>query len=134
MAIRLRSDRDTVMECSDNLAFMRPLKSGSMQLIVTSPPYNIGKKVRIQITARNLCASPSTSDFGMCPPTSKRGSLCWQVGNHVQKGENIPLDLVLYPIFREHGLDSTTNSLALRTRSALYKAPFGSIRNNSLVH
>ena len=33
-----------------------------------------------------------------------RGSLCWQIGNHVAKGEIFPLDLVLYPVFREHGL------------------------------
>ncbi|MGH6720165.1 MAG: DNA-methyltransferase, partial [Alphaproteobacteria bacterium] len=32
------------------------------------------------------------------------GSLCWQVGNHVQDGEIFPLDVVLYPVFREHGL------------------------------
>jgi len=33
-----------------------------------------------------------------------RGSLCWQVGNHVQNGEIFPLDLVLYPIFKKHEL------------------------------
>jgi adenine-specific DNA-methyltransferase len=32
------------------------------------------------------------------------GSLCWQVGNHVQNGEIFPLDMFLYPIFHEHGL------------------------------
>jgi adenine-specific DNA-methyltransferase len=31
------------IECKDNLKFMRSLDSGSMKLIVTSPPYNIGK-------------------------------------------------------------------------------------------
>ncbi|MGH6948863.1 MAG: hypothetical protein ACREDZ_16150, partial [Kiloniellales bacterium] len=34
---------DAVISCEDNLQFMRPLASGSMKLIVTSPPYNIGK-------------------------------------------------------------------------------------------
>jgi adenine-specific DNA-methyltransferase len=33
-----------------------------------------------------------------------RGSICWQVGNHVDDGEVVPLDIVLYPIFKEHGL------------------------------
>ena len=33
-----------------------------------------------------------------------RGSICWQVGNHVQNGEIVPLDIALYPVFREHGL------------------------------
>ena len=35
---------------------------------------------------------------------SPRGSLCWQVGNYVQDGEIVPVDTLLYPIFRSHGL------------------------------
>jgi adenine-specific DNA-methyltransferase len=31
------------IECIDNLEFMRTLKNDSMHLIVTSPPYNLGK-------------------------------------------------------------------------------------------
>jgi DNA modification methylase len=31
------------VECIDNLEFMRTLKNDSMHLIVTSPPYNLGK-------------------------------------------------------------------------------------------
>ena len=27
-----------------------------------------------------------------------------QIGNHVQKGEIFPLDMVLYPVFQEQGL------------------------------
>ncbi len=28
-----------------------------------------------------------------------RGSICWEVGNYVENGEIIPLDILLYPIF-----------------------------------
>jgi DNA modification methylase len=31
------------------------------------------------------------------------GSLCWQVGNYVHKGEVFPLDIYYYPIFKEQG-------------------------------
>ncbi|MCY4156949.1 MAG: site-specific DNA-methyltransferase [Gammaproteobacteria bacterium] len=34
----------------------------------------------------------------------RRGSLCWQVGNYVEKGEIVPLDSILYPVFRSLGL------------------------------
>ncbi len=34
----------------------------------------------------------------------ERGSICWQVGNYVNNGEIIPLDMVLYPIFASLGL------------------------------
>ena len=32
------------------------------------------------------------------------GSICWQVGNYVDNGEIVPLDTVLFPIFRAHNL------------------------------
>jgi len=32
------------------------------------------------------------------------GSICWQVGNHVDDGEVFPLDALLYPLFKRHGL------------------------------
>ena len=38
------SDSDcATLEATDNLTFMHSLRSGSINLIVTSPPYNIGK-------------------------------------------------------------------------------------------
>lgn len=41
---RLQVARDAHIACDDNLSFMRPLTDGMMHLIVTSPPYNIGKR------------------------------------------------------------------------------------------
>ena len=35
---------------------------------------------------------------------SDEGSICWQVGNYVEKGSIIPLDTILFPIFRDNGL------------------------------
>jgi len=88
----------------DNLEFMRSLPDASMQLIVTSPPYNIGKAyekrthldeyIRIQAQTISECVR-------LLDP---RGSICWQVGNHVHNGEIVPLDIVLYHVFKDHGL------------------------------
>ena len=33
-----------------------------------------------------------------------RGSVCWQVGNYVDNGEVVPLDMILYPVFSSLGL------------------------------
>ena len=33
-----------------------------------------------------------------------RGSICWQVGNYVENGEIVPIDTLLYPLFRAQGL------------------------------
>jgi adenine-specific DNA-methyltransferase len=101
---RLHADSDTVMACQDNLAFMRPLRSGSMQLIVTSPPYNIGKAYENRSPLDAYVQAQAQVISECVRLLHPRGSLCWQVGNHVQQGEIFPLDTVLYPIFKEHGL------------------------------
>ncbi|HUK10024.1 MAG TPA: site-specific DNA-methyltransferase [Stellaceae bacterium] len=96
--------RDAFMVCQDNLAFMRSLESESIQLIVTSPPYNIGKAYEAR-SPLDAYVSAQAQVISECVRLlHPRGSLCWQIGNHVQSGEIFPLDIVLYPIFRKHGL------------------------------
>jgi adenine-specific DNA-methyltransferase len=102
--LRLLREMDAVMECKDNLSFMRPLKNESMQLIVTSPPYNIGKSYEKRSSLEAYIQSQAQVISECVRLLNPRGSLCWQVGNHVMDGEIVPLDIALYPIFREHGL------------------------------
>lgn len=101
---RLAADKSAIIACEDNLSFMRPLKSGSMDLIVTSPPYNIGKSYERRSPLDNYISQQAQVISECVRLLSDTGSLCWQVGNHVDRGEIFPLDMVLYPIFREHGL------------------------------
>lgn len=101
---RLKTDHQVAMTCQDNLEFMRPLKSNSIRLIVTSPPYNIGKAYESRSPLDSYVQAQAQVISECVRLLHPRGSLCWQVGNHVQNGEIFPLDTVLYPIFREHGL------------------------------
>jgi adenine-specific DNA-methyltransferase len=96
--------RDAIMECEDNLAFMRYLPDSSMQLIVTSPPYNIGKSYEHR-TSLDHYINDQVDVISECVRLlHPRGSLCWQVGNYVSSGEIFPLDTVLYPVFKRYGL------------------------------
>ncbi len=97
-------DSSVVMSCLDNLAFMGLLPSGSMKLVVTSPPYNIGKKYEARSPLDAYVREQSKVISECVRLLSPTGSLCWQVGNHVDSGEIFPLDMVLYPIFQKHGL------------------------------
>ncbi len=92
------------MDCADNLAFMRPLPDKSMKLIVTSPPYNIGKSYEKKSPLEHYVQQQAQVISECVRLLHPNGSLCWQVGNHVQEGEIFPLDIVLYGIFKEHGL------------------------------
>jgi adenine-specific DNA-methyltransferase len=101
---RLQTARDAHMACEDNLAFMRPLAEGMMKLIVTSPPYNIGKRYERRSPLDAYVEAQAQVISECVRLLSDGGSLCWQVGNHIDNGEVVPLDVVLYPFFRKHGL------------------------------
>jgi adenine-specific DNA-methyltransferase len=79
----------------DNLAFMRPLTDESVQLVVTSPPYNIGKSYERRSSLADYVKAQAQVISECVRLLADGGSLCWQVGNHVDKGEIFPLDLVL---------------------------------------
>ena len=93
-----------MLACEDNLAFLGTLPDESVKLVVTSPPYNVGKPYeRKSPLASYLEAQREV--IGQCVRVlHPQGSICWQVGNYVDRGEIVPLDAVLYPIFKEHGL------------------------------
>lgn len=93
-----------VMECRDNLAFMRELDDGQMKLIVTSPPYNLGKSYEKRAPLEEYLRQQDRVISECVRLLHPSGSLCWQVGNYVEQGEIIPLDTVLYPLFRKHDL------------------------------
>lgn len=93
-----------VIECQDNLEFMRSLKKGSMNLIVTSPPYNIGKEYEKRTSLNVYIESQAATIAEAVRLLNPRGSICWQVGNHVDDGEVFPLDMILYRNFKDHGL------------------------------
>lgn len=96
--------RRVQVECKDNIDFMRSLQRGSMKLIVTSPPYNIGKAYE-QRTDRDLYIEKQAETIAEAARLlHAQGSICWQVGNHVDDGEVFPLDILLYPLFKNHGL------------------------------
>ena len=96
---------DAVIECADNLAFMAELADRSFKLIVTSPPYNLGKSYEnARLSLADYLASQEAVIAECVRLLHDRGSICWQVGNYVDNGEIIPLDTVLYPIFTAHGL------------------------------
>lgn len=93
-----------VIECQDNLEFMRTLDKGSMHLIVTSPPYNIGKEYEKRTSLDLYVESQAATIAEAVRILHPQGSICWQVGNHVDDGEVFPLDVILYRLFKDHGL------------------------------
>ena len=97
-------DEHATLACEDNLAFMERIRDGQMQLIVTSPPYNLGKDYEAKTSLDDYLEGQERVISECVRLLHPQGSICWQVGNYVNDGEIIPLDAVLYPLFRSHGL------------------------------
>jgi adenine-specific DNA-methyltransferase len=93
-----------VLYHGDCLEGLRTVPDGAIQLIVTSPPYGIGKEYEVatDLDAYLEALSPILDE--VVRVLSPSGSLCWQVGNHVRCGEIFPLDSYFYPAFQRRGL------------------------------
>jgi len=86
------------------LDFLKQIPDNLFQLIVTSPPYNIGKEYEKKLKLEEYLDQQTPIIKECVRVLSARGSICWQVGNYIDRGSIIPLDTVLYPIFNAFGL------------------------------
>ena len=101
---RFGVDENLVMHAGDCLDLLAAIPDGSIQLIVTSPPYNLGKEYEKRLK-RDAYVKQQEAVIRECVRVlASTGSLCWQVGNFVDKGEIVPLDTMLYPLFAGLGL------------------------------
>ena len=85
-------------DCRD---FFQEIVSESVDLAITSPPYNLGKiyEKHLPLDEYLHCFAVVIDELNrILTPT---GSVCWQVGNYIHKGEVFPLDVYFYRLFKE---------------------------------
>lgn len=98
------SDFNFEYKCIDCLDYCKNLPDESIKLIITSPPYNIGKEYETKLSLDNYIKSMEDILSELVRILANNGSLCWQVGNYVEHGEIFPLDIYFYPMFKKLGL------------------------------
>lgn len=98
------SANDVTLFTGDCRDLLTEIPDASAQLIVTSPPYNIGKKYEQRINLQEYLRDQKEVINKCIDKLRPGGSVCWQVGNHVDEGEVFPLDILLYPFFADRGL------------------------------
>ena len=91
-------------ECADALEFCRKIPDSSVKLVMTSPPYNIGKSYETRTSIHDYIAGFEALLSELVRVLKDDGSVCWQVGNYVDDGEVFPLDVYFYPLFKSLGL------------------------------
>lgn len=88
----------------DSLSVLTKTENEKFDLIITSPPYNVGKSYETKTSIEKYLETQEEIINELVRTLSDRGNLCWQVGNYVDKGEIFPLDIFYYQIFKKHGL------------------------------
>ena len=88
----------------DSLKVLKSVEDGKFDLIITSPPYNVGKSYETKTSIEKYLETQEEIIDELVRTLSEKGNLCWQVGNYVNKGEVFPLDIFYYQIFKKHGL------------------------------
>ncbi len=99
-----KSKLNSIIYNEDVFKGLSKIDKQSMKLVITSPPYNLGKSYEKKIGLSSYLDWQKEVIKELCRVLKKNGSLCWQVGNFVDKGEVYPLDIYFYPIFKELGL------------------------------
>jgi adenine-specific DNA-methyltransferase len=101
---RFSPDERIVVYPGHCLDLLKGVPNDTIQLIVTSPPYNIGKEYEKKLNLNKYIEQQTAVITECVRALSDQGSICWQVGNYVDDGAIVPLDTVLYPIFHDLGL------------------------------
>jgi adenine-specific DNA-methyltransferase len=89
------------LEVQDAFKFLRKLKPGSVDLIVSSPPYCMGKEYDTSASIDDFIVDHEKLAPLLVRALKEGGSLCWQVGHHVSNGAVVPLDALVYKIFAD---------------------------------
>ena len=87
----------------DRLDLFKKIKKSSAQVIITSPPYNIGKSYEKKKPLNEYLLEQEKTLRECFRVLKKGGSLCWQVGSYFERSELYPLDIYLYEICKKIG-------------------------------
>jgi len=101
---RYTPDADVVLVQGDCLGLLGELPDGAVELVVSSPPYNLHKAYERAAGLEEYREAFGPVIRELVRVLSPAGSLCWQVGNYVKDAEIVPLDIIFYPLFKEQGL------------------------------
>jgi adenine-specific DNA-methyltransferase len=98
------SEAEIILYPGDVSDFVATIPDQSMSLIITSPPYNLGKDYEDRVSIEQYLETQSQVIAELYRILRDDGSICWQVGNFVDDGEVYPLDILYYDIFKKLNL------------------------------
>lgn len=101
IASEFSQHENIVVHPGDCIDFIKGIPDETIQLVVTSPPYNLGKEYEKKLKLDRYLEQQAIVIRQCARVLHPSGSICWQTGNYVASGGIVPLDTVLYPIFHD---------------------------------
>jgi len=84
--------------------FLKTIPDKQIRLIITSPPYNLGKDYEIELELAEYLNKQEKNIQDLIRTLADDGSICWEIGNYIKDGEVYPLDFYFYKIFKKYNL------------------------------
>lgn len=97
------SEETIVISPKDSFKTLKTCPDGFAKLIITSPPYNIGKVYEKKSKLDKYLSEIKPMLHELYRVLSIDGSICWQVGNYIKDGEVFPLDIFYYQLLKDEG-------------------------------
>ena len=96
---------DTVL-LIDCIELLKKLPDNTIDFIITSPPYNIGKEYEEAQDLEQYLLFQKTVIKECYRILKDTGTIFWQVADYVDKktSEHIPLDIIFFPLFKDLGM------------------------------
>lgn len=111
---RFSEENDVTLSKGDCLKLLSNIPDEAAQLVVTSPPYNVGKSYEKKQTLKEYLDAQKNVIREVVRIIRPGGSICWQVGNHINGHQQIvPLDFLVNDLFSSY---RETASIRLRNR------------------
>ncbi|MCX6822240.1 MAG: site-specific DNA-methyltransferase [Candidatus Aenigmarchaeota archaeon] len=93
-----------ILHHGDSYEFLKTIPIKTVKLIISSPPYNVGKIYEKRVKIEDYLKEQERVIGELVRILKDDGSICWEVGNFVDKSEVYPLDIFYYDIFKKHHL------------------------------
>jgi adenine-specific DNA-methyltransferase len=102
-AIRAWQDKTpTVVFNGDCMELLRSMPDGSVSLTITSPPYCMGKEYERSYSIDDFVTEQVRILPEIVRVTREGGSVCWQVGYHIESSRCSALDYLVFDVMRTH--------------------------------
>ncbi|MCJ7645595.1 site-specific DNA-methyltransferase [bacterium] len=132
MKARLHDQFVNEIYFGDCMELLKQIPDGVVSLVVTSPPYNIGKEYEKRNPLRKYLEEQERTITECYRVLKQSGSMFWQIGSYVNNGVHIPLDVKLFPIFEELGMIPRNRIVWIRTHG-LHASNRFSCRHETLL-